>query len=391
LGASSSATQGKGQQWLLGLEKTGLNSSGALQAQGASLNFRQLGLEAAPPRLQVAANVSYSSPTLGTLGAGFAAISAHASDTQAPQTSATLSANYTAKITERATLNVVLSQLLTEPRGSALGVTLVLPLGGKVISTANLQRRGADQDVVLAASKNQDVEQPVSWRLLTGHQRDADRAEGGLYYLGRYGQINADLSAANHQTALRLGAMGALVLAENRLFASQRLDDSFALVELAGYPDVGVGLGSTLLTRTDSQGFALLGHLVPYQQNAIRLDPSAVPLSADIESIEKIGVPRPRSAVKISFPVRSGRAALVRILFDDGEPAPAGAVVSATGDTEVFYVARRGEAFMTGLQATNRLILQWKDQQCTLQLDLPEKSAEDVLRLGPLACQGVQR
>ena len=184
--------------------------------------------------------------------------------------------------------------------------------------------------------------------------------------------------------------MGALVFAESSVFASQRLDDSFALVELAGYPDVGVGLGSSMLTRTDSKGLALVPGLVPYQENSVRLDASEVPLGAEIESIEKIGVPRQRSGVKIVFPVRAGRAALLRIVLEDGEPAPAGAALSIRGETEVFYVARRGEAFVTGLKANNQIDLRWRDQQCSLQFDLPATSVEEIIRLGPLPCQGVR-
>jgi outer membrane usher protein len=116
-----------------------------------------------------------------------------------------------------------------------------------------------------------------------------------------------------------------------------------------------------------------------------------VPLSAELDSIERIGVPRQRSGVKIVFPVRGGRAALLRIVMDDGEPAPAGATVSISGDSEIFYVARRGEAFVSGLRANNRVTLHWQEQQCSLQVDLPAKSAEDVVRLGPLKCKGVKR
>lgn len=391
LGASNSSTDGSGRQWLLGFEKPGLNTSSSFQAQGASLRFRQLGLEAASPRLQLAGNVSYRHRTLGSFGAGFANISAYASATQEPQRIATVTGNYATKITERATLSVVLSRLLTGQKGTALGVTLVIPLDNKIISTASLQRRDGADDLLLTASKNQDLEQPVSWRLLAGQQRDVSRAEGGLYYTGRYGQINGDLSAANNQTAVRLGAMGALVLVENNLFASQRLNDSFALVELAGHADVGVGLGSSMLTRTNSRGLALLPQLVPYQKNSIQLDPSAVPLSAELDSLEKIGVPRQRSGVKIVFPVRRGRAALMHLVLDDGEPAPVGATVSISGDTEIFYVARRGAAFVTGLLPSNRVALSWQGKQCAMQIDLPAKSEEDVIRLGTMACKGVKR
>jgi outer membrane usher protein len=65
--------------------------------------------------------------------------------------------------------------------------------------------------------------------------------------------------------------------------------------------------------------------------------------------------------------------------------------VNIRGESEVFYVARRGEAFVTGLKASNRVDLHWQDQQCSLNIDLPAKSVEDVIRLGPLACKGVKR
>jgi outer membrane usher protein len=40
---------------------------------------------------------------------------------------------------------------------------------------------------------------------------------------------------------VRLGAQGGLVFADGGLFASRKLQDSFALVEVSGYADVGVG------------------------------------------------------------------------------------------------------------------------------------------------------
>jgi outer membrane usher protein len=150
-------------------------------------------------------------------------------------------------------------------------------------------------------------------------------------------------------------------------------------------------LGSSLLTRTDSKGLALLPRLVPYQHNSVRLEASDIPLSAELDSIEKMVVPRQRSAVKVVFPARVGRAALLRIVFDDGEPAPAGATVSMVGQSELFYTARRGEAFVTGLQASNQLELRWQDQRCQIQVDLPEQSQDEVIRIGPLACKRLRR
>jgi hypothetical protein len=117
--------------------------------------------------------------------------------------------------------------------------------------------------------------------------------------------------------------------------------------------------------HTDAEGFALLPRLMPYQVNTIRLDANDLPINAELDNIEMPAVPAARSAVKIVFPVRSGRGALLRIVFDDGEPAPAGAEVELVGDKEGFFVARRGESFVTGMKDSNQVRLKWKGASCT--------------------------
>jgi outer membrane usher protein len=102
-------------------------------------------------------------------------------------------------------------------------------------------------------------------------------------------------------------------------------------------------------------------------------------------------VPPWRSGVKVKFPVRSGRGALLKIVLDDGAVAPAGATVHIQGDKEEFYVARRGEAYVTGLQPANRLVLDWNGHQCGFDVKLPPADKDTIPRLGPFACKGVPR
>jgi len=85
--------------------------------------------------------------------------------------------------------------------------------------------------------------------------------------------------------------------------------------------------------------------------------------------------------------VRSGRAALVKIHQEDGEPVPAGAVVQIQGDKEEMFVGRRGEAFVTGLQAQNEMLVRWREGRCTFSLPLPPAANDDVLRVGPVTCR----
>ena len=272
-------------------------------------------------------------------------------------------------------------------------MTLVVPLGDKIIGTAAVTRSHGRESFHVTASKNpgQGEDQNLGWRVLTGREQELDRLEGGFTYLGRYGQASGDISHSPVQTTTRLGAVGGVVLADGNLFATRRVDNSFAIAEIAGYADVGVGLGNNMLTKTDKNGVALIPQLVPYQNNQIRLNPQDLPVSADVQSIELLAVPPYRSAVKVIFPVRSGRGALIKIVMDDGEPAPAGAIVRIVGDKEEFYVARRGEAFVTGLQPGNRVTLKWKERQCSFEVTLPAESPDDIPRIGPFTCTGIPR
>ena len=231
----------------------------------------------------------------------------------------------------------------------------------------------------------------MGWRVLTGRQQDQSRVEGGSYYLGRYGRASGEVSASPDQKALRLGATGGLVVTDGHLFATRRVDESFAVAEVKGYGGVGIGLGSNVLTRTDANGIALIPRMVPYQNNSVRIDPAELPISAEIDSIEQIAVPAWRSAVKVNFPVRSGRGALLKVVFDDNDVAPAGATVRIDGDSQEFYVARRGEAFVTGLKPTNRLHLKWNGQQCSFDVTLRPEAPNEIARVGPLQCKGVKR
>lgn len=389
LAASNKAEIGTGQQWLLGLERAGLRTGVYFQAQGATENYRQLGQEATikPIKFQLAGNWSYTSTTLGQFGAGFASI--------APYHEArinTMSVNYSMRVGDLGSLSLTASRSQGAFSGSSLGLSLVLPLpgNGPVIS-GSVNRSGKETDFYTAASQSPTLESDLGWRVLAGEQQNKAHAEGGLQYFGRYGNMSGDVSTSTDQTTLRVSGNSGLVLTEGHLFATRRATESYALVEVAGYGNVGVGLGNNVLGRTDADGIALIPNLVPYQRNSVRLNVQDLPISAEIDSIEQGIVPGWRSVVKVKFPVRSGRGALVKVQFDDGDVAPAGAVVNIEGDGEEFFVARRGEAFVTGLQARNRLVLKWKERECRFEVLLPPETPDEIPRVGPLPCKGVPR
>ena len=390
LAASRVKRDGTGSEWLLGLEKTQLRHGYAARWQGASRYFRQLALEGStlPYKRQVAANYSYTRDGFGLLGVGYAKI-----DSYDRGSITTLNANYSMRVGQRSSFAVSATRLRSGVLGSssAVGASLTIPLDGYIVMSSSVNHRDRRTDAYVSASHGLTAETGAGWRALAGTRSESGFSEGGLYYQGSKGLVTADLSAARDQQTLRLGAQGGLVLADGSAFAARRVQESFAVVEVPGYADVSVGFQGSRLARTNAQGVALLTGLQPYQRNNVRLDPSELPISAELDSIELVAVPAQRGAVKIKFPVRSGRAALIKLVLDDGEPAPAGAEIELIGDTREFFVARRGEAFVTGLQSRNALRLTWSGASCAITVALPGGLHDDIARVGPLTCSGVKR
>jgi outer membrane usher protein len=387
LAGSHSDVARDGTQWLLGLERRSLRHGFTLRSEGASRDYRWTGMPDNPPyRLQLSGSYSYSSERFGAIGAGIARIKPW--DEERIDT---YSLNYSTRIGKGSALTFTATHVDGVIAATSVGMSFVMPLDNRVNVSGNLSNRDGRADGYVAASRGLTAETGTGWRVLSGSRRSAAYGEGGLYYQGSKGLLMADASASVDQKTLRVGAQGGMVMIDNRLFASRTVQDSFALVEVPGYADVGVGFQGSKLTRTGDDGFALLPRLQPFQNNGIRLDPSELPISAELDSIEQVVVPAWRSAVKVTFPVRTGRGALIKLVLDDGEPAPAGAEVELLGDDEEFFVARRGEAFITGLQARNEIRLKWNGASCTVAAELPPGAVAEIARIGPLKCSGVKR
>ena len=388
---SRDASAGNGQHWLVGVERSSLRHGFSLRSESASRGFRQIGQDSniLPYKQQLSGNYTYSSERFGAVGVGYARINSY---DQGPLT--TYSANYAIRVGERSSLSLNAVRVTGRDgivNSTSVGLSLLIPLENRISLASSVTRRNGEIDAYISASQSVSGDTGLGWRTLAGQRSKQNYAEGGLYYQSNKGLLTADANASAAQQTLRLGAQGGLVGMDGQFFATRRVQESFALVEVPGYADVGVGLQGNILARTDKYGKALVSRLLPFQANSIRLDPSELPISAELDSIEQVVVPGNRNGVIVKFPVRSGRGALVKIIFDDGEPAPAGAEIELVGDKQVFFVARRGEAFITGLQTNNVIRLKWNGTTCQLDVKIPAGEADDIARVGPLQCLGMKR
>jgi outer membrane usher protein len=384
LAFSQDAADVRGTKVLLGMDRQDLNNGFNVRLVQATRDYRELGFSPTelPYRSEQALNFRHTFDDKASVGWSVARLVS-----QDQGTNKVMTASYAMRVAERGTLIFSGTRATGNQSGYTVGFSLVLPLDRQRVTTASLSKTRLGWEGYAATTQPIGQEAGLGWRLLAGHRVSEDYAEAGLYYQTGQGYLGADLSGFGPTQTLRLNAQGAGVYMEGQVFAARRLQDSFALVHVPGYAHVGVGFQGESITKTNGEGYAMLPRLTAYQTNTIRLNANDLPMSAELDSIESTAVPAWRSGVAVKFPVRSGRAALVKVVMADGAPAPAGAVAQMEGDGKEFFVARRGEIFLTGLQQRHTLTLKWESKSCQLVLDLPQVAGDEILRLGPVVCQ----
>jgi outer membrane usher protein len=137
---------------------------------------------------------------------------------------------------------------------------------------------------------------------------------------------------------------------------------------------------------SDSQGKVLVPTLRSYQKNKISIDPTNLPVDAEIESTEAMVTPAALGGTLVPFKVHSDiSAALVVFVRADGSLVAAGSTARVDGGAESI-VGYDGEAFIKHLAASNRVTIDFGDGICHATFAFTP-SPGDQVRIGPVTCR----
>jgi outer membrane usher protein len=252
----------------------------------------------------------------------------------------------------------VSSGVSSGPGGTTAGVDIVKPLGPQPGS--------------------------VGWRV-----RDAEGAspyrEASVSYRSNYGtlQVGANQDSGGSRGLVEL--RGSIVTMGGGVFLSNWIDDGFAVVN-TGAPGLEVLHDNRPVGVTDAKGMLLVPTLRSYQKNKITIDPSRLPVDAEIESTREVVAPADRSGVLVNFTVRSDTtSALVAFVRTDGSFVPAGAIGRIEGGGE-FIVGYDGQAFIKDLVNTNVATIEFVDGTCRASFPFTPRPGEQVL-ISPVECR----
>jgi outer membrane usher protein len=175
-------------------------------------------------------------------------------------------------------------------------------------------------------------------------------------------------------------------MAGGDLFASDSIDDSFAIVTTGEVGGVPVMYENRPAGRTNARGKLLIPSMRSFEDNRLTVDSTLLPPDIEVGSTAIMVRPGDRSGVAVDFKIRRVRAALLTLQDVGGRALPLGSTVKVDG-AEDQPVGHDGAAYVTGLKPTNRIFVELPNgSRCSVQFAyLPV--AGDIPQIGPLTCR----
>jgi outer membrane usher protein len=223
------------------------------------------------------------------------------------------------------------------------------------------------------------------WRV-----RDSEGAVTARSAAGSYRSSVATVQAGVEQSQGRVvrGVAqldGAVAAMGGGVFASNRIDDSFAVVD-AGTPGVPVLYENRPVGQTNGSGKLLVPSLRAYGSNKISIDPKNLGVNDEIETTDEIVAPADRSGVLVTFKTKTNVQSAVLVLHGaDGKPLPVGAKGKLEGADADFVVGYDGRAFVKELKSANAVTVSLEHGECHANFDYVAAADHQVV-IGPLSC-----
>lgn len=412
LNASAAASTGGGRfgsQLQVGIQRIGTVFSAGASMTLASSGFNDLasmGGDPVPSR-QINANLGLTLRRFGSIGIAYAAVDRDARPAAIPvflplgatnvpggtltsfvpeQHAHILAASYSVQF-RAISLSATSFRDFANTHSYGAQLSLTIPLGSRASASATGSTGSSGKAGQLQAQ--QSVTQIGDW----GYQAYASIGTSAH----QFGQVQHEFSAAlvsvgadrvGKQVTATTEVQGAVSFVDGGLFASNLINDSFAIVDTGGLAQVRVTNENRPVGKTDSAGRLLVPNLRSFDANSVAIEPDDIPQDATIDVTSRSVRPQDRSGVVVKFQLKIGRSALVILVDDAGAAIPLGSTATLRSSGVVAPVGYGGDAFLQDVEPHNDLTIERPDgRQCTVTFDYTPIPGE-IPRIGPLPCRG---
>jgi outer membrane usher protein len=302
----------------------------------------------------------------------------------------TATVGWSVSLTRSATLTTSLSQFSgSQPNSTVLSVMLAMPLGERDYASASVTGHSdAKTDGLLSLNRNLLETESFGYRVLAGEQSDAARLELGAFWQTGVGQFGIEAADSFGTSSTRAYARGGIAAAGGEWKISRYLDQSFAMVKVADFPNVRVYTNNQPVGETDASGVAVIPRLTGFLPNAISFEPEDIPLEGSFrENVKPVKIAN-RMGVVVDMGVVRRISATLTLNEASGRPVPAGATARVGEGGEEFPVARQGRVYVSGLERgkPNLLHVRIGERACRATVELPGEFTSGST-LGSFTCR----
>lgn len=403
--AGSSFSGRSGGQLSAGIERVTPSYSLGGSVMVANRRFGDIAAANGDPvsTFQLNANASVSLSSFGSLGVAYSEIRraarpatptgpqfANAFDFAEPQHSRILTASYSRQF-GRMAFYATMFRDFGEKKGTHVMVGLTLPLGHRTSASVSAQASRGSTFGQVEVDRSAVVPGDFGFRAFAsgsggGHGGMSDHEFGQVTYKSGFAQVYAGIDRVAGHTTAQAEVQGAFAFADGGLFASNRIDDSFAIVD-TGTPRIRVMQENQQVGRTGSRGRLLVPDLRSFELNQLSIEPLDAPVDAELTVTRKKVRPQDRSGVVVKFPVTIHRGALLRLVDGSGKPLPVGSSAILKSSGTAVPVGYDGEAYVVDLHNRNEVLVERPDgDKCLVAFDF-KAAPNQIPTLGPLTCR----
>lgn len=388
--AASAGSTDPGVQLSAGAQRIGRVFSIGASAIVADSNYRDVASMNGDgvPRKQLSGFTSVFLRRFGSAGLAYAGVDMDTPPAPAQLNTATaehshvISANYSLQFHHASIFANEFKDLSGTSNTNGLQVGLTIPFGRRSSVAVSGASDGTAQ-VQVQKSAAEIGDWGYEGYLSTG---SSSHEFGEVQYKSPVGLFTAGVDDTAGLTTLQTESQAAISFVDGRLFPSNTIYDSFAVVDTSTIPHVRVLQENRNVGTTNSSGKLLVPDMRSFDLNHISIDATDIPADVTLDNPSRQLRPQDRSGVVIRFPIKFSHGALLRLVDAAGLPIPLGSTARLQATGVAVPIGYDGDAYVEDLGPQNQLLVERTDgQHCTVSFRY-RPVAREIPSIGPLKC-----
>ncbi|MEB3755138.1 fimbria/pilus outer membrane usher protein [Acinetobacter sp. MD2(2019)] len=257
-----------------------------------------------------------------------------------------------------------------------------------------------DQQRAVHASATSNGDANLKYQKYSNQQQGFDYSLGGSYrnnqmlytfdgvYKTDMGDLNFQYYQGRKNNETQFNFKGAVVWLDNQFALTKSVNNAFALVKMGQYPDVDFYLTNSLVSKTNSKGYAFIHNVIPYLPSEIRFDENQLPVEDKIETAQHVVTGLNQRGYLINYPIYRAKNITIRPLKQSQQGFNKGSELHVNNkENDVYPIGSDGTVTLYSLIPGQYHfdVFSSSPDKCSLTMTVTEQSNED--QVTDLTCQ----